>query len=112
MAETKTFNTTLSVWTNSYVDLMKEDLETRGMEFDSYSKECVVSAMAAIYQMIHESGTDMKSVNTSNLKSVMQKVAALKLKCTAKRMLFPDQKRKRSRKRKTGTVGEENRICD
>ena len=54
MAEVKAFNTTLSVWTNSYVDLMKEDLETRGMEFDSYSKECVVSAMAAIYQMIHE----------------------------------------------------------
>ena len=83
MAEVKTFNTTLSVWTNSYVDLMKEDLETRGMEFDSYSKECVVSAMAAIYQMIHESGTDMKSVNTSNLKSVMQKVAALKLNANA-----------------------------
>ena len=38
MAEAKAFNTTLSVWTNSYVDLMKEDLETRGMEFDSYSK--------------------------------------------------------------------------
>ena len=83
MAEAKAFNTTLSVWTNSYVDLMKEDLETRGMEFDSYSKECVVAAMAAIYQMIHESGTDMKSVNTSNLKSVMQKVAALKLNANA-----------------------------
>lgn len=83
MAETKTFNTNLSIWTNGYVDLMKEDLETRGMEFDSYSKECVVSAMASIYQMIHESGTDMKALNTSNLKSVMQRVAALKLNANA-----------------------------
>ena len=106
MAEAKAFNTTLSVWTNSYVDLMKEDLETRGMEFDSYSKECVVSAMAAIYQMIHESGTDMKSVNAESSSIEAER------KRTAERMLFPDQKRECSRKRKTGTVGEENRICD
>lgn len=89
MAETKNavqaqqFNTQLSYYTNMYVDLMSRDLESRGMEFDSYSKECVSSAIGAIFQMVHDSGLDFKEINGSNIKFIMQKVAALKLNANA-----------------------------
>lgn len=89
MAETKNamqaqqFNTQLSYYTNMYVDLMSRDLESRGMEFDSYSKECVSSAIGAIFQMVHDSGIDFKEINGSNIKFIMQKVAALKLNANA-----------------------------
>ena len=43
------FNTQLSYFTNRYVDLMERDLTSRGMEFDSYSKDCVVAAMGSIF---------------------------------------------------------------
>lgn len=52
------FNTQLSYYTNRYVDLMERDLTSRGMEFDSYSKDCVVAAMGSIFQMVHESGVN------------------------------------------------------
>lgn len=91
MAETKQnqmlpqqqFNTQLSYYTNQYIDLMERDLTERGMEFDAYSKECVSSAIGAIFQMVHDSGADFKDINGSNLKFIMQKVAALKLNANA-----------------------------
>lgn len=42
------FNTQLSYYTNRYVDLMERDLTSRGMEFDSYSKDCVVAAICHV----------------------------------------------------------------
>lgn len=91
MAETKQnlvtpqsqFNTQLSYYTNQYIDLMERDLSERGMEFDAYSKECVSSAIGAIFQMVHDSGADFKDINGSNLKFIMQKVATLKLNANA-----------------------------
>lgn len=77
------FNTQLSYYTNRYVDLMEKDLSERGMNFDSYSKECVVSAMGAIFQLVHESGLEFSAINGSNLKFIMQKVASLKLNANA-----------------------------
>lgn len=86
MAETTqvaNFNTQLSYYTNRYVDLMERDLTSRGMEFDSYSKDCVVAAMGSIFQMVHESGTSFEAINGSNLKFILSKVAALKLNANA-----------------------------
>lgn len=77
------FNTQLSYYTNRYVDLMERDLTSRGMEFDSYSKDCVVAAMGSIFQMVHESGVSFESINGSNLKFILSKVAALKLNANA-----------------------------
>lgn len=59
------FNTQLSYYTNRYVDLMERDLTSRGMEFDSYSKDCVVAAMGSIFQMVHESGVSFEAINGS-----------------------------------------------
>lgn len=91
MAETKQnqvatqpqFNTQLSYYANQYIDLMERDLTERGMEFDSYSKECVSSAIGAIFQMVHESGLEFNEITGSNLKFIMQKVATLKLNANA-----------------------------
>lgn len=77
------FNTQLSYYTNRYVDLMERDLTSRGMEFDSYSKDCVVAAMGSIFQMVHESGVNFDAINGSNLKFILSKVAALKLNANA-----------------------------
>ena len=77
------FNTQLSYYTNRYVDLMERDLTSRGMEFDSYSKDCVVAAMGSIFQMVHESGISFDAINGSNLKFILSKVAALKLNANA-----------------------------
>ena len=77
------FNTQLSYYTNQYIDLMERDLTERGMEFDPYSKECVSSAIGAIFQMVHDSGIDFKDISGSNLKFIMQKVATLKLNANA-----------------------------
>ena len=77
------FNTQLSYYTNRYVDLMERDLTSRGMEFDSYSKDCVVAAMGSIFQMVHESGVSFEAINGSNLKFILSKVAALKLNANA-----------------------------
>lgn len=77
------FNTQLSYYTNRYVDLMERDLTSRGMEFDSYSKDCVVAAMGSIFQMVHESGVNFDAINGSNLKFILSKVASLKLNANA-----------------------------
>lgn len=77
------FNTQLSYYTNQYIDLMERDLTERGMEFDAYSKECVSSAIGAIFQMIHDSGAKFEDITGSNLKFIMQKVATLKLNANA-----------------------------
>lgn len=81
--QTQQFNTQLSYYTNQYIDLMERDLTERGMEFDPYAKECVASAIGAIFQMVHDSGADFKDINGSNLKFIMQKVATLKLNANA-----------------------------
>lgn len=81
--QTQQFNTQLSYYTNQYIDLMERDLTERGMEFDSYSKNCVAAAIGSIFQMVHDSGADFKEINGSNLKFIMQKVAALKLNANA-----------------------------
>lgn len=77
------FNTQLSLYTNNYIDLLKKDFSERGISFDEYSKQCVVSAMGNIYSMIHNSGTDMKAVNGSNLREILAKVAMLKVNSSA-----------------------------
>lgn len=78
MAE-QNFNTSLSVWTNSYVGLLKKDFGEADVNFDEYSKECVVAAMGSIYQLMQTNKTDMSSLNASSLKNVLGQVASLKL---------------------------------
>lgn len=77
------FNTALSVYTNRFVDLMKNDFQESGIEFDDYSKQCVVAAMSSVYQLVQSSKVDMNQLNNSTLRNVLGQVASLRLNANA-----------------------------
>lgn len=84
VATQKEFTTSISEWTNSFTGLVSRDFEKCGVSFDEYSKQCAMSAMTSIYQLIQNSDkADMKELNTSNLKEVITQVASLKLNASA-----------------------------
>lgn len=71
--------TKLSYFTNQYVGLMERDFSEHGVQFDDYSKQCVMAAMSSVYQLATSNKIDMQSFNGSNLRDVMGQVASLKL---------------------------------
>lgn len=77
------FNTKLSYVTDQYVGLMRTDFEEYGVDFDNYSKNCVVAAMSSIYQLAQSKKFDIQSFNGSNLRQVLGQVASLKLNANA-----------------------------
>lgn len=83
VAQKQDFNTALSVYTNRFVGLLKTDFKEAGIEFDDYSKQCVVAAMSSIYQLVQSSKTDMNQLNNSTLRNVLGQVASLRLNANA-----------------------------
>lgn len=77
------FNTKLSYYTNQFVDLMKTDFQEAGIEFDDYSKQCVVAAMSSIYQLVQSNKADMNQLNNSTLRNVLGQVSSLRLNANA-----------------------------
>lgn len=83
VAQKQDFNTALSVYTNRFVGLLKTDFKEAGIEFDDYSKQCVVAAMSSIYQLVQSSKEDMNQLNNSTLRNVLGQVASLRLNANA-----------------------------
>lgn len=83
VAQKQDFNTALSVYTNRFVGLLKTDFQEAGIEFDDYSKQCVVAAMSSIYQLVQSSKVDMNSLNNSTLRNVLGQVSSLRLNANA-----------------------------
>ena len=86
MAETavvKKMTTTLSEWSNQFTNLVEKDYEACGVAFDDYSKKCAMTAMEKIYTIVKTSGSEMKNLDTSNLRSVIEQCASLKLNANA-----------------------------
>ena len=85
MAETKNavaenkFETKLSYVTDQYMGVIERQMKEGGAEFDQYSAKCVVSALGAINTMLHNSGSDISQINTSNMNDLLIKVASMKL---------------------------------
>lgn len=77
------FNTKLSYYTNQFIDLMKTDFQEAGIEFDDYSKQCVVAAMSSIYQLVQSNKADMNQLNNSTLRNVLGQVSSLRLNANA-----------------------------
>lgn len=71
--------TKLSYFTNQYVGLMERDFSEHGVQFDDYSKQCVMAAMSSVYQLATSNKVDMQAFNGSNLRDVMGQVASLRL---------------------------------
>lgn len=76
-------NTKLSYYTNQYTGLMERDFNEHGLQFDDYSKQCVMAAMSAIYGVVTSNKQAMENLQGSNLRQVIGQVASLKLNANA-----------------------------
>lgn len=76
-------NTKLSVYANEYTSLMERDFAEHGLQFDDYSKQCVMASMSAIYGLVTSSKEAMENLQGSNLRQVIGQVASLKLNANA-----------------------------
>ena len=76
-------NTQLSYFANQYTGLMERDFSEHGLQFDDYSKQCVMASMSAIYNLVTSSKANMSNLNGSNLRQVIGQVSSLKLNANA-----------------------------
>lgn len=84
LAEQKTFTTNLSEWSNNITALIARDYEACGVTFDEYSKQCAMEAMTSIYNLIKTNPkVNMQSLDTSNLRGIVERCASLKLNANA-----------------------------
>ena len=89
MAETKNavaenkFETKLSYVTDQYMGVIERQMQEGGAEFDQYSAKCVVAALGAINTMLHNNGSDISQINTSNMNDLLIKIASMKLNANA-----------------------------
>lgn len=83
LAENKEFTTSLSQWSNNITNLVARDYEACGVEFDEYSKKCAMEAMTSIFNLVKMSGKAMSGLETSNLRSIVERCASLKLNANA-----------------------------
>ena len=83
VAKKQEFNTKLSFYANEYTGLMERDFTEHGIQFDEYSKQCVMASMSAIYNLVTSSKEAMENLQGSNLRTVIGQVASLKLNANA-----------------------------
>ncbi len=81
----KEFTTALSQWSNEITGLIARDYAACGVEFDEYSKKCALEAMTAIFDLVKGNPKikDMNSLDTSNLRGIVEHCASLKLNASA-----------------------------
>jgi len=81
----KEFTTALSQWSNEITGLIARDYEACGVKFDDYSKQCALEAMTAIFNLVKNSPKlkNMNSLDTSNLRGIVERCASLKLNANA-----------------------------
>lgn len=83
MAE-KEITTSLSQWTNTITNLIAKDYDTCGVKFDDYAKKCAMEAMTSIFTLVkNDDKADMRSIDTSNLRQIVEQCASLKLNASA-----------------------------
>lgn len=84
VAEKKEFTTSLSQWSNEITGLIARDYEACGVEFDDYAKKCAMEAMSSIYNLVRTNPKiNMQSLDTSNLRGIVERCASLKLNANA-----------------------------
>ena len=83
VSKAQEMRTQLSVATNNYMKVIKKQMDEGGANFDEYSGKCVMSAMAAINNMIHGKGLTFNDLNSSNVNEILIQIATLKLNANA-----------------------------
>lgn len=73
----------LSWWSNELTNMVAQDYEDCGLVLDEYSKQCAMAAMSNIFQLVKNSGIDIKNMDTSNLREIVGQAASLKLNANA-----------------------------
>ena len=100
-AAKKEFTTGLSQWSNTFTELVARDFSTAGVEMDAYAKECALNCISSIYTLVKSSDkTDMSKLDTSNLRDIVGRCAALKLNANA----LPPEVYFQLRSKKVGTA--------
>lgn len=94
----KEFTTSVSEWSNEITNLITRDYESCGVQFDEYSKKCAMSAIENIFTLVKTSGQTLNDFDTSNLRSIVERCASLKLNANA----FPRECYFQTRKKKIG----------
>lgn len=80
LAEKKEFTTALSQWSNEITGLIAKDYDACGVVFDEYSRKCAMEAVGSIYNLVKNNGNvNMNSLDTSNLRGIVENCASLKL---------------------------------
>ena len=100
VAEKKAFTTSVSEWSNEITTLIERDYQECGVHFDEYSKKCAMSAMESIFALVKSNGSNLKDIDTSNLRSIVERCASLKLNANA----FPRECYFQIRKQKVGNT--------
>ena len=77
------FTTSVSEWSNEITKLVARDYESCGVQFDEYSKKCAMSAVETIFSLVKSQGKEMSKLDTSNLRSIVERCASLKLNANA-----------------------------
>lgn len=98
MSEEQKFTTALSSWSNTITDLVVADFTEHGEGFSEYAKTCALNAMSSIYELVKAGGSDMKDLDTSNLRQVVGECAGLQLNANA----FPREVYFQTRNKKVG----------
>ncbi len=83
VASKQQMTTSVSEWSNEITKLVARDYEACGVQFDEYSKKCAMSAVETIYSLVKSSGKEMSKLDTSNLRSIVERCASLKLNANA-----------------------------
>lgn len=83
VAEKKEFTTALSQWSNEITGLIAKDYDACGVQFDDYSRKCAMEAVGSIYNLVKNGNAEMKSLDTSNLRGIVENCAGLKLNSAA-----------------------------
>ena len=79
-----TTSTNLGSWTSWALNEVTADFNSAMLELSDYEKKCAMDAMSAIYQLVvNTDKTDIGSLDTSNLRDVVKRCAALRLSATA-----------------------------
>lgn len=85
MSENKEFSTYLAKANDIYMPMIERQMEGNHIDFNDYSKRCVMNAIGTINQVLDKSGLTFSSqeLDQSNLTSILLNVAHLELNAIA-----------------------------
>ena len=81
----KDITTPVSQWSNSITSLIAQDYNECGVHFDEYSRQCAKNAVEKIFALVKtdKNVKDMNNLDISNLRSIVEQCASLKLNANA-----------------------------